>query len=713
MISLQYLVFIALVLKIVIGQSNEGCINPKNENGYCINIKRCTLLTTMLQNDRRNATVIKFVRDSACGYEGRDPKVCCPIRTEVSNNNNNGNNWSSGNTNNGNNLNNGNVNVNSGLGNGGTPTRPESFSNYETVSSSKLPSRSSCGRINATLGNKIVGGQPAALGDWPWIAAIGYTSINAPNNPPQWLCGGTLISDRYVVTAAHCTVGIGQRKISVARLGDLDLDSDVNDGASPVDVPVERVITHENYNSQDYTNDIAVLKLKRSVSFNYLIQPICLPIMSDIRANQFVKYIPKVAGWGTTSYRGPTSTVLMEAPVPVVENAECKRAYANKKTVIDERTLCAGYKAGGIDACQGDSGGPLVTPISAQNYLIGVVSFGFKCADPDFPGVYSRVSYFVDWIVEKINNSYIYLFTWDFVVRCKKLNETINQRSTIQTISFNKTLSYSKLPSSSSCGRINASPSFRIIGGQPAELGNWPWIVALGYTNNNTPNNPPGWFCSGTLISDRYVVTAAQCVVGGIGQKKLSVVRLGELDLNSDISDGASPIDVPVEKVLIHEEYNSRTHANDIAVLKLKNSISFNSLIQPICLPISSDLRTKKFVKSILKIAGWGTTSYRGSQNTRLMEAPVSVFDNVECQDVYANKSIVIDERNVCAGDKNGQTDSCRGDSGGPMVVEVKAQHYLIGVVSFGVKCGDPNFPGVYSRIAYFVDWIVKTMNSS
>ncbi|XP_050544581.1 venom protease-like [Daktulosphaira vitifoliae] len=371
---LRFLLFLLFVFKSITGQlNNGGCINPYNENGQCINIKKCSLLKDMLTNNRRNASVINFLRDSVCGYERRDPKVCCPLRTVETYT--------------------------------ASSTKPDISSNYETVSSSKLPPKNSCGYINATLGTKIVGGQPAELGAWPWIAAIGYSSLNIPKKPPQWLCGGTLISDKYVVTAAHCTVGLGSKKISIVRLGDLILDSDIDDGANPIDIPVEKVMIHENYNSRDVTNDIAILKLKHSVSFNHLIQPACLPIMSDIRANKFVKYVPKVAGWGAKSFRGPTSSVLLEAPVPVVDNAECKRSYVNEKTLIDERSLCAGYKTGGIDACQGDSGGPLITSVKAQHYLIGVVSYGVKCAEPNYPGVYSRVTYFVDWIVEKMNNS--------------------------------------------------------------------------------------------------------------------------------------------------------------------------------------------------------------------------------------------------------------------------------------------------------------------
>ncbi|KAF0764095.1 venom protease-like [Aphis craccivora] len=135
------------------------------------------------------------------------------------------------------------------------------------------------------------------------------------------------------------------------------------------------------------------------------IQPICLPILSHHRANKLVKSVPFVAGWGATSFRGPSSTTLMEIQIPVLDNSECKRAFANKKAIIDDRVMCAGFLTGGKDACQGDSGGPLMWPNGNQYYLVGVVSFGFKCAEPGYPGVYTRVSSFVEWIADNMNYS--------------------------------------------------------------------------------------------------------------------------------------------------------------------------------------------------------------------------------------------------------------------------------------------------------------------
>ncbi|CAH1710302.1 venom protease [Aphis gossypii] len=361
-------------------QSNNECFTPNDLNGSCINIKSCPPLRTLLETQRTNSTVVTFLRNSMCGYEGKDPKVCCPLDNEPSNN----------------------PDTTQRI----TTSRPDSSGStvYETVTSIKLPSQKTCGRSNSSH-VRIVGGNPAELGAWPWMTALGYRDLNRPNSDYQWLCGGTLISERYVITAAHCTVGIGNRKLAVAHLGDLNLDPTVDDGSRPIDIPITRVITHEKYNAQEFTNDIALLKLENNVRFNQFIQPICLPILSHHRANKLVKSVPFVAGWGATSFRGPSSTTLMEIQIPVLDNSECKRAFANKKAIIDDRVMCAGFLTGGKDACQGDSGGPLMWPNGNQYYLVGVVSFGFKCAEPGYPGVYTRVSSFVEWIADNMNYS--------------------------------------------------------------------------------------------------------------------------------------------------------------------------------------------------------------------------------------------------------------------------------------------------------------------
>ncbi|GLH15409.1 Venom protease [Gryllus bimaculatus] len=175
---------------------------------------------------------------------------------------------------------------------------------------------------------------------WPWMVALGYRpSARSTSKAPRFLCGASLISLRHA------------------------------DGASPEDVAIRDRRVHEGYNPNSFVNDIALLTLERDI----------------------------------TPTRGPSSSELLELQIPVVTQEKCKTAFERFKTaVIDERVLCAGYEKGGKDACQGDSGGPLMAPNGTTYYQIGVVSYGYRCAEPGVPGVYTRVTYFLDWIVKNM-----------------------------------------------------------------------------------------------------------------------------------------------------------------------------------------------------------------------------------------------------------------------------------------------------------------------
>ncbi|XP_026477687.1 venom protease-like [Ctenocephalides felis] len=342
------------------GDRSTPCSTPERRQGACVNIRRCVPLIRVLQAAARQPEAAVYLRNSVCGYEGSDPKVCCALVA--------------------------------------TPTT----SKPAPITKGLLTKENGCGFSNATH-PKVVGGTPAELNSWPWLAVLGY---RRGDGTYRWLCGGTLVSDRHIVTAAHCV--FGRDDLEMVRLGELDLAS-TNDGAHPIDIPIAEKIMHEQYNRKSSTNDIAVLTLRSPVTFSESIKPICLPTPSDVRNDVYVRKFPFVAGWGALRFGGPSATKLQELQIPVVTNEQCKENYASfKAQIIDERVLCAGYANGGKDACQGDSGGPLMLPVINDNrdgyhyYLIGVVSYGFKCAEPGFPGVYTRVSQFLPWIESKL-----------------------------------------------------------------------------------------------------------------------------------------------------------------------------------------------------------------------------------------------------------------------------------------------------------------------
>uniref|UniRef100_A0A8C3DMM6 Transmembrane serine protease 15 n=1 Tax=Corvus moneduloides TaxID=1196302 RepID=A0A8C3DMM6_CORMO len=244
----------------------------------------------------------------------------------------------------------------------------------------------SCGKHLVTQNNqtRIVGGSDARREAWPWIVSLHFNF--------QPVCGASLVSDEWLVTAAHCVYG---RQLKPSRwqavLG-LYIQSDL---AQPSTVVrnIDRIIMNPHYMKQTKDSDIALLHLQHKVQYTDYIQPICLPE----RNQQFLPGINcSIAGWGDIRNEGPPSNILQEAEVPLISNEKCQQWLP--KYNITENMLCAGYDTGGIDSCQGDSGGPLTFKDGDKWFLVGVVSFGEGCALPQRPGVYVRVTMFVDWI---------------------------------------------------------------------------------------------------------------------------------------------------------------------------------------------------------------------------------------------------------------------------------------------------------------------------
>ncbi|KAJ1521036.1 hypothetical protein ONE63_002747 [Megalurothrips usitatus] len=240
---------------------------------------------------------------------------------------------------------------------------------------------------------RVVGGDEALPGRWPWMAAI---FLHGPRRTEFW-CGGSLISSKHVLTAAHCTRDTRQRPFSArqftVRLGDVDLKRE-DEPSSPVTHQVVEVRAHPQFSRVGFYNDIAVLVLDRPVRRSKYVIPVCLPT-ARMRTDTFAGARPTVVGWGTTYYGGKESTVQRQAELPVWRNEDCNRAYFQP---ITENFICAGYSEGGKDACQGDSGGPLMLRREGHWYQVGIVSFGNKCGEPGYPGVYTRVTRYDDWI---------------------------------------------------------------------------------------------------------------------------------------------------------------------------------------------------------------------------------------------------------------------------------------------------------------------------
>uniref|UniRef100_A0A3B1KC78 Transmembrane serine protease 5 n=1 Tax=Astyanax mexicanus TaxID=7994 RepID=A0A3B1KC78_ASTMX len=236
---------------------------------------------------------------------------------------------------------------------------------------------------------RIVGGVEATPGRWPWQVSLYYSNRHT--------CGGSIITSQWIVTAAHCVYRLPQVSSWVVYAGIVTRNTAKL--AQYTGYAVEKIIYNKNYNHRSHDNDIALMKLRTPLNFSDTIRPACLP--------QYDHDLPGgtqcwISGWG---YTQPDDVhipdTLKEAPVPLISTKKCNSSCMYNGE-ITSRMLCAGYTEGKVDACQGDSGGPLVCQDDNVWRLVGVVSWGTGCAEPNHPGVYTKVAEFLGWIYEMI-----------------------------------------------------------------------------------------------------------------------------------------------------------------------------------------------------------------------------------------------------------------------------------------------------------------------
>ncbi|XP_077862219.1 trypsin-2-like [Saccoglossus kowalevskii] len=260
-----------------------------------------------------------------------------------------------------------------------------------------LPSRqttASCGiqaitpRAPADPSTAIVGGVPANPHSWPWAAQLKIQDYH--------FCGATLIHPEWVLTAAHC-ISEGYSSEIQVHLGSHWMNE--IDFGKEQQIGVGSVVQHEFYDSTTLENDIAMLKLAEPATSTDYVNIACLPD-STTYYNPGTEGV--VVGWGEDNGTSVDNTVLNQVVVPVIDVDICNNTQTMNGT-IEDGMFCAGYAEGGKDSCQGDSGGPYqVLRGDGAWELYGVVSWGFGCAEPNSPGVYTHVPTYIDWIYENI-----------------------------------------------------------------------------------------------------------------------------------------------------------------------------------------------------------------------------------------------------------------------------------------------------------------------
>lgn len=245
------------------------------------------------------------------------------------------------------------------------------------------------GRMNGTS-PKIVNGQDATPCEYTWQISMRQRSNH--------YCGGSIISDKWILTAAHCVPGASGDTIVVG-----DYNKDSNNDQYQAEHSIKQIISHPKYNSRTMKYDFALIELRTAIKFNECVGAVCLPEAdATTGAGCFI------SGWGTLSSGGSSPNKLQEAEVAVMTNEMCCGDYGYSCNELHQSMLCAnGRNSAGqnIDACQGDSGGPLACEERGKWVLHGVTSWGYGCAQATYPGVYGRVWDVIDWVNENIGSS--------------------------------------------------------------------------------------------------------------------------------------------------------------------------------------------------------------------------------------------------------------------------------------------------------------------
>ncbi|XP_307757.5 uncharacterized protein LOC1269161 [Anopheles gambiae] len=790
----RFLLLLVCVFCGVIGLSDalnlqDACETPDGKVGTCVYLRSClSIRNVLLKKENMTPEDRSLVMKSKCGQEGRSVLVCCPLVRKLT-------------------------------GRFDAPV--------------ELPPPGECGKMQM---DRIVGGEVAPIDGYPWLTRIQYYK---GSNRYGFHCGGVLIHNQYVLTAAHCIEGVPSSWIVYqVRLGEFDttttIDCVEDDCADPVrDVPINAYVVHPDYykqNGADY-NDIALLQLSETVEFTDFIRPICLPTSEESRTVNLTGKYATVAGWGQTE-NSTSSTKKLHLRVPVVDNEVCADAFSSIRLEIIPTQLCAGGEKG-KDSCRGDSGGPLMRYGDGRSstkswYLIGLVSFGLEqCGTDGVPGVYTRMSEYMDWVLDTMESvsggrsadlsnrpsardemtavrrhrggggsggtfgrgvavvpiitvimCVLHSSAAQFPNPCRTpdlkngLCVTVTQCPLIQRL-LNQPLLTSNVVrflEASRCGAQdrkvlvccaepeNVQPATtaaplpvqtrppastplgnrlsyetqlrllpdecgvqytdRIIGGERAQLDEYPWTALI---QHRRKNGELKFHCGGALISDRYVLTAAHCIENIQRSWTLTAVRLGEWDIDSDQDCAnsygervcADPVqDIAIEKYIVHPGYavQKQSVKNDIAQVRLARPAVFNDYVQPICLPLEPAQRTISYDGQRFVVAGWGQTEDAPRSRYKLYVG-VSGVPEQTCQQQYPQAGI--DLTQVCAGGTAKQ-DSCRGDSGGPLMYvgqrNSEGVMYLGGLVSYGRQCGLEGVPGVYTRVNQFVDWIVSNL---
>ncbi|KAM4025988.1 serine protease 53-like [Anomaloglossus baeobatrachus] len=520
-----------------------------------------------------------------------------------------------------------------------------------------------CGKQG--LRSRIYGGNDTTPGEWPWHAILSI------DGKPE--CGGNLISEKWVLTAAHCFGDSQDNKkdptlwrvhLGVTKMGYTPEES------TAVTIEPSRIVIHNGYTSYTEGYDIALMELSQPVNLTRFISPICLP-ESTHRFH-----------FRSTCY----ATGLEDVPddVPLESKRSLKKVA---QTLIGRRTcnciynthirpgvfspakpgmLCIVDPFGKKGPCRGDSGGPVVCNEDGVWFLAGVISFAEGCHLKDIPTIVTSASFYQDWIQKWTDSSVTFS------------PQLINVTDDVDNDNCSDLLSNL----TTGCGFSDVDTSGSVSPGP------WPWQVDLWKNDQRA--------CGGALISTNWAITAAKCFVGPDSSDSPS-------DWLVTMASGTQA-KYTVQKISIHGNYITPEQGYNVALVRLTLPAPIGTYTQPICVPYSSHKITRN--SSCWLIGSDGHQPDQSSQGVKMDLVGPNQCNCIYSQSSSHNSGVSILPGMICA-TRQESMGKCLIDIGGPLACKESNTWFLIGVQSFGGDCGT-SVPEVFTDITQYQSWISR-----
>ncbi|KAF2887233.1 hypothetical protein ILUMI_18941, partial [Ignelater luminosus] len=339
------------------------CTTPDNAPGECILLRECHSLREMIAKKVDGAT--EFVRQSVCGYVDVNSLVCCAFPTNKSTSNK---------------------------------------ENKRTNNKHLLPSRKYCGLQHSDDYSHDT--KSSAITEFPWLARLLYRS--GLNSKTTYRCQGSLINNKYVLTAGHCVapwiyvlIEVRLGEFHAANDTDCVLENGIQECSDPViDYTVNKTIIHPDFNVEMRENNIALIRLNGEVQYSDYIRPICLPLPDTKFPN--IGDTMTMSGWGLINHNDTTATIKKKILMELISNEDCKERYQVMRVFNADNYLCTMILENSAEhSCVGDSGGPIMVSHRLQWRQEGIASFRTDCG-PQSINVHTRVQKYLEWIEESI-----------------------------------------------------------------------------------------------------------------------------------------------------------------------------------------------------------------------------------------------------------------------------------------------------------------------